>query len=460
MRAGNRIRKLNDFWIYALAVLVILAPHLIRKISGKALLATQAPYMYHKSLAPLNFNYNSFIYSYILKVFSYLFGFEAASILLPFIFGLGSVYLILKISRLLRIEDSKAKLFLLIMLASPIFIFSFSISNHYSMLIFFMALGFYLMLNNRIYYGVAILLILSLLSPIIALNSFFYLVLIKRNTKTQIPGFFWPIFLFLLIIQFFSKQYSYLINVYGFSAERYIFDAGLINISSDFGSLLGFPIFLFLLAFIRAVYLWKHKKKYFAMHLLFIISVLISIFITPLINIPANILLSFLAADALFMINKMKWKLDKIKKFTLFLVFLGFLFSFIAYVKFLDVSQPDNDLKEALEFLKGRDEGNVLSSRSNVYFIEYFADKKASPNILIDKNIEDFDAIYYSRNLEKTKELLSKHKIKYVVITEEMKDGEIWGNDDEGLLFLLQNSEMFKNIYKRNNIEIYEVMEI
>ena len=39
-----------------------------------------------------------------------------------------------------------------------------------------------------------------------------------------------------------------------------------------------------------------------------------------------------------------------------------------------------------------------------------------------------------------------------------MVDGLVWGDEDEGLLFLLQNDETFKNVYNSPNIQIWEVI--
>ena len=43
----------------------------------------------------------------------------------------------------------------------------------------------------------------------------------------------------------------------------------------------------------------------------------------------------------------------------------------------------------------------------------------------------------------------------YIYITDDMKTGEIWTDKNQGLLFLLRNSEKFRNIYNSNNVEIW-----
>jgi len=54
--------------------------------------------------------------------------------------------------------------------------------------------------------------------------------------------------------------------------------------------------------------------------------------------------------------------------------------------------------------------------------------------------------------------LLRSYNIRYIWITPEMRSGLVWNKDDEGLLFLLKNSETFKKVYSTYGYEIWEVL--
>ena len=42
-------------------------------------------------------------------------------------------------------------------------------------------------------------------------------------------------------------------------------------------------------------------------------------------------------------------------------------------------------------------------------------------------------------------------------IDSQMKDGQVWTKEDEGLLFLFSNKETFRRVYNKEGIEIWEV---
>ena len=50
---------------------------------------------------------------------------------------------------------------------------------------------------------------------------------------------------------------------------------------------------------------------------------------------------------------------------------------------------------------------------------------------------------------------LETFEIRYIFIDEEMRRGLVWRRSQEGLLFLLENSEKFINIYSEAGIDIY-----
>jgi hypothetical protein len=70
------------------------------------------------------------------------------------------------------------------------------------------------------------------------------------------------------------------------------------------------------------------------------------------------------------------------------------------------------------------------------------------------------NTLFYSRILVDTQKIFKKYDIKYIYIDDSMKNGKVWSREDQGLLFLLKNSEIFKNIYNSQNIEVWEYRPI
>ena len=56
--------------------------------------------------------------------------------------------------------------------------------------------------------------------------------------------------------------------------------------------------------------------------------------------------------------------------------------------------------------------------------------------------------------------VIQELNIDYIIITDEMKYGLVWTEDEQGMLFLLRNNETFKKIYVSpdNSTELWEVI--
>ena len=78
------------------------------------------------------------------------------------------------------------------------------------------------------------------------------------------------------------------------------------------------------------------------------------------------------------------------------------------------------------------------------------------PNV--NEKFKDINFVFNSNDLEKTKKVLDKYEIDYIFITPEMKKKKM-NNKEEGLLFLFRNKETFKNIYKWDDVEIWEYLK-
>jgi hypothetical protein len=171
--------------------------------------------------------------------------------------------------------------------------------------------------------------------------------------------------------------------------------------------------------------------------------------------------MSILGGLALKRLIKLRWESFFLKEFTILLLILGLLFSTISYTNRFVVSEPGKETKKALTWLDDVSGRNlVFSTYENGFWIQYWANKKTLTDSLFNSKASengfyDTEDILHSRDLEKTKKLLDKYQIKYIFIDPTMKEGGVW-NKKEGLWYLLDNNQTFKNLYQRNNVEIWE----
>jgi len=66
----------------------------------------------------------------------------------------------------------------------------------------------------------------------------------------------------------------------------------------------------------------------------------------------------------------------------------------------------------------------------------------------------DQKEIFNSRNVNQIVKYLQLHEIKHIVITPEMKRN-LWKNEEDGLLFVVENHEDFAKVYDGSAYTIY-----
>jgi uncharacterized membrane protein len=241
----------------------------------------------------------------------------------------------------------------------------------------------------------------------------------------------------------------------------------LTELISDLGALHGLGVFSIILAIIGFSIMWKQRKEH---SLIFIplLVMIIFLFYNKTVVVYLLFLSSILAGKAFDEIAKMKWEIKIIKDLTLILIICGILFSTVSYISRTSKINPDENIINSLDWLSHYSMAGetVFSHYSRGFWINYVSGR----NTMINQNFEylpdaerrfnDSNEIFYSRNLEKTKNLLYRYNIDYIWIDEEMKNGLVWEKEDEGLLFLFRNNETFKNIYNNQGIEIWKVKGI
>ena len=173
-----------------------------------------------------------------------------------------------------------------------------------------------------------------------------------------------------------------------------------------------------------------------------------------------------LGAIGIAYLLKSNWESKLIKELTLIMLLLGLIFSSASFLNSYKNAQPSEEIIDSLKFLKENSEEQdvVLSHFSNGIWINSIASRK---NVIDSKTLfapkinernQDVNAIFQSRNLEKTNGLLEKYKINYIYITPEMKKGLVWNSEEQGLLFVLKfTPQDFEKIYKTQGIEIWRV---
>ena len=399
-------------------------------------------------------------YHYVLAFLFMILPVELASLCLPLLLAVLSSLAFFKLLKILGVKPTQASHALIILCATPAFIIVFSGLYLIGFVLFLSLLVLVLSLHRRnAYQTICVLLFILLALTSIAgfiltlAVLFFILILLKRRPQTLYVSALVSAFL-IGILTLFSEYKPKFLGFHSFAFK---------DILSVLQAGLGFDLFLIVLFSIGFVITWINSKEKKLFHLPVLILLIISFF-----NSVARVFASFvMACYCVIAINyffKRKWDLKIIKIGTLLLVLCTLVFSFTNQATMLVNAQPDENTVKTLAFLKELDSivsaGAVLSSEENGFLVEYYSDK---PTVLDSNSFlnqeynqlkQDVHALFMSARLTDAEPLLSKYRIRYILLTSEMKE-ELWEGREQGLWFLVRHSESFIRKYNEDDIEIW-----
>ncbi len=450
--------KIHIFSIFVLALVMIMLPLHLRFSHHNPTLAGTEPY-YHARMAiqlsegkipttdtaiisgrPYTLNPYHVILAGAYKLLGPL-----AFNLLPPIFALLSFIFVWLLTKRLAIPEHVQPWILLAYALSPPLLATSIIGNPYSFVLALLTGGALLLLNHWWILGMIATIIAALSGPVYAIAAIAFLLILILTVKKETKNISITAFIcFILLILNYSPAYV-------------PHDRGILQYISDLGGTYGFSIFALMLAIVGAILIWEHKQKYYGAYAVFMIF-LISSFFFPGMLVFANILVSGLAGVALASLAQRKWELKFLRQSALLVLFCGLLFSSISHAVILADMPPTMSFFKAVEFKPGV----ILTHEKYGFWIE-----SAGHTAVIDQlwkelpdaedRIWDTAALFSSTDLQKTKTLLGKYNITYILITPEMQHGLLWEREQEGLDFLVENSETFKKLETGSNTKVWRI---
>jgi hypothetical protein len=408
---------------------------------------------YHERIAQSiseNIMYFPNLYHYALALAGAAFGMNFASLALPLACGIACALLFYLILRKAGIEKKKADISLLVLVITPAFLYHTFSSSPKMMGIAAGLAAFYMMMQEKkapfllsvpliilsAFFGFFNIMLISLMAAFYAYRHR------EKRRRMAAPAVaiaaciaFYIYFAFAKGISFFPLAQS---------ASKIVFELG----AND-----GLGIFALILAGIGFISMWKKKAEFYMQYLLAAIFTALMIS-----NINANSYLSFICAffsgSAIIFLMERRWTLAEVKNISMILVFCGLLFSTTLFMNTMSKAGPDYPLLRSAQWISDNSDSsaNVLSHYENGFVMEYYGSSAFydgnfyyAPEIKRRFNISS--EIFYSRDIKKTKALLSNSSIDYIMITPEMRTGLVWKKEEQGLLFLLRDNETFKQVH-------------
>ncbi len=442
----NHLVHKQKSYLLLLLVLVLAIPLLTNYSVGKPMIMGGESY-YHLSQAE-NAKFSQFYYAPLSLALQLIP--EELLFLIPVLLAISSFFLFIAMIDKTTISNKLTFFFLLILLISPPFIFTFTTISAYSVYLFLVILGFFLLSKkNDLWHYIAIIPFIgatffdfySSIFLIIILATYIHLVKKENNLKNYI----------ILI----STTIVSLINVLFLKIPLVIgpfhFEQKIPDLISDLGGLSGINFFTIMLAFLGLFITWK-RKGFYVFYLFLPVAVLGYIYNTQTI-FHLTIIVTFFAATGFVKIFQRDWNLVVLKKFTFYLLILGLLFSTLTYFERVPDIAPSQEDFEVLTWSKNNIEtrGTVLSISENSYFIEYFMKQKPFSDINVKGSKELSQKALNALYIDELFPILERNNITTIYINQYMKDELPNG---QGILFLLKN-ERFKIVHSQKNSEVW-----
>ncbi len=457
--------KKRDIFLISIVVILFSIIFLSRSMSHGTVIIDDEAYFDLVSAQNYNNGADNVPFSDLYVIFLHFVGkivnYEFLLMGLSFLSAIITIILLSSVYEKYKLDNPSIYIIHLVMIFSPQFISSYTISIRKGVAFLLLILTFYLLSNknkrmNIISIIPMILYITMGLYNVIMLIILFIIVFAfeKKMTKTWMVapivflGYYLP---FLL-----TKGVPYI----HFANSQFL----LKDFFSDFGGLYGASIFGFILAIMGVFLMWKKTTKIILLYLTSVSLIVISYFM-PEYNYFVMLLIAIFAGGSIYYYYKRTWKADFIKNLTLMVIICGLLFSFISFIVQLEDVQPTENFLEMTDFLQNLDSSNIISHYSNGFMIEYYSDMDAvfqshlCPIDQKEKLCKDTEILFASRNLENTMSILQEYKVKYIIITPEMKNGLVWSKENEGMLFLFRNKNFFRQIYNSRGYEVWQVLK-
>ncbi len=225
---------------------------------------------------------------------------------------------------------------------------------------------------------------------------------------------------------------------------------------AEFGDLLGLPLLYVLLALLEGLLRWG-ERRHRGLFLLFLVLLLAA----PLDRAPlllAGLAAVPLAACFLRRLVRRRWAIPEARAITLLLIGCSFLFLLLTHAAGVVSEAPSSGLVRELGKVPSGG-GTVLAPADLAPLIEAYTPRQPvlrAPTCVDTPTVcADVDALYRAWRLQDAAAILDRLGVDYLVITREMRDGLVWTNDDEGLLFLLAHSDKFALVASDGEHELW-----
>jgi hypothetical protein len=228
------------------------------------------------------------------------------------------------------------------------------------------------------------------------------------------------------------------------------------GVLAEFGARPGVGIMEWLIAMIGIGIVWQTSTKRNA---LMFIAATVYASISSAATALAAPLWSALGAIAIVSLYERHWRYSFLRTLSLFAVGCGLLLSVLAVTSAIITAPPSPQIVEGIRSLAP--DRTVLTYPAVADWVKWWSGAAVlyDDHPLTQKESVEHEVVlaqlWEERDLKNATRTMDSLGVDAVVVTQEMRKGLVWSADEEGLLFLLERSEMFKKVFSNDEIQVY-----
>lgn len=438
--------KKNNFILFGIAMLLIIAVYLIRIVHYGSAPIGYEPY-FHLRMAEEIITLENIFHSpfqWMIAFFQLILGTGLINLLLPPAIGLITLGLLLLILNELGFNASERFYTGLFFVLSPPYILLSTALNVHMFILMLFLMGILLSMRREAKFPILLFSISALSSFYagIAISLFLLAYYLKQKDSTLLKYA-----LLLIVLAGIGRQF---VPTVRFSPNL------LTEFIGDLGGLMGFNIYILLLFGIGFILCWRFKVKLMFFYVYMFGIFLMALFFNAGLNLYLVIPLCAFAANGWLYLSEREWKSQFIRDLTLLILITGMIISGITYVKQIGNASPDAQMYDSLITLKNyaKSPERVFSYYDKSEWIKSISGM-AAINDFENRNEQITQEILLSRSFNKVIEYLKTNDIRYIWIDKELRE-RFWADRDSGLLFFLQNKQYFENLYESDSAELWK----
>jgi hypothetical protein len=414
--------------------------------------------------------YDKNLFDLVLAGIAMVIGIETAALLLPLLLGLGTLWCFTRVLHCWKIPQANSIGMLLVFLVSPLFVNVFTQPTPRALELFLLVLLVLVLAPIKqasptalIARSLAAFVIAGMLATFSMVSAIVAVLvpLLVRTIDRRLPQHLLGASVVAFIVLVTKALPAFLQRESPVFARSMPVVQAIADVSGGFG----LSLFAWLLACIGLVLLWRFKRTYYAAMIATSVALVVALLL-PSAVVTAHVIVSFLAGSAIGFFARMRWSFDDIRMLTLLVLVCGLLFSTLAHAMALAQGPPTRDMKTAMLAVKDvlPEHALVLAHPRDGFWVAYWSGKRVfldgwlSQIPHVNERWATAQAIWHAQEIAMLQPGLSKNKIDALVITQEMQKGLVWELPEEDLLFLLQNNETFKNVYRSSSVEVWAVL--